>query len=437
MTVGWWAENITVIATSLRALRTNMPGVQTNFGEIALTLHRPVAGIAGVELPQGSIVTTLPRPVAEITGAQTQSGVIATLIHVTSTAIMAAEIEQGTIAAALSKVSTTTAGAQRQQGTIAAQLPKVVGAISGEEVTAEQFPYTLPFQLEAPTYTSTAPLTGSGALTVTAHVLVAAALSGSGALSVAAGHPAFLAGSGALTATASAVPQTLFNVVGAGTKAHPTAATTETWSWTHDIASTDNAVVAPFDLIALAGTGSFSSIAATCGGQTMTLLGTQIRSGSTISRLCLFGLLINQSGAPTLSGSQSIVVTTTWTSSDMSVYGVCNSSSYSDVTSFDTVAKSTGSNAPGATVSLSVPAPATNSRIAQVFSLAATATGSPASSIGSYNQTTEWSSASVTGTYDAYVLGDAPGGTTVTFSFVIGGGSASYPWIAMAVPLNP
>ena len=188
-----------------------------------------------------------------------------------------------------------------------------------------------------------------------------------------------------------------FDAVGTGQAAAGTSL-----SWTHTIGGAASAIVVAVDAFS----STVPTISAQVGTTPMALLGSaQYRTGADTALVYLFGLL----NPPT--GTQTITVITF-----PNEYLVGNSISYNNVTSFGAAATNSGSSA---SPSLSVSA-ATNEMVVQAF-------GGFTTTFAAYNQTQRYNAPWANGVNLSFLMGDAPGASTVSFTC----SEANSPWGAM------
>jgi hypothetical protein len=229
------------------------------------------------------------------------------------------------------------------------------------------------------------------------------------------GYGAPLTGGGQLSQ-----PPVVFDATGAGIGAHNPAS--DIWSETHVIGATANAIVAGYCLWS---TANPSSVTATCGGTSMTLL-TSLQNWTTITGfpagLWIFGLMKPATGSKTVS----VTVVGGSTNQD----GYLGSVSYSGVTAFG-AGVTNDSTAGSATMSVGPVTFAANQMAFTIMSPATTVTDTISGFNGTTRQNQAWSS----GVNFATLIGDTPGGqfdqSTFTFSATV----TSAPWAALAVPL--
>lgn len=207
---------------------------------------------------------------------------------------------------------------------------------------------------------------------------------------------------------ASGISPVSYDSTGAGAGVSGT--TAATLSWAHTI--TGNAVV-----VALTMQSNLSTTTATAkvGTTSMTKLGNSAQftngSGYFVS-VVLFGLL----SPPT--GSQTVSVTM----NSGTNYCVANSVSYKNVSSFGSVVSNTGASSVPA---LSVPS-GTGQMVTEAFTTWST-------NPSGYTQTSRYSQNvnAFGGASRGFLIGDAPGASTVNFS-----AASSDQWAAIAVPMN-
>lgn len=228
---------------------------------------------------------------------------------------------------------------------------------------------------------------------------LAATVSGTAALTA----PTALGSSSALVPTVTAVSPVTYTATGAGGSG--TGSSGATMSWSHTISG--NALIVA---VSLESGSTTTTATAKVGTTSMTLLGSapNFNNSGYYARVVLFGLL----SPPT--GSQTITVTT----SGGANYLEGNSVSYTNVTSFGSVVTGSGtSSAPALSVSS-----AANQMVVESFTTWST-------NPSSYTQTSRYS-LNINSPYRPFLIGDAPGASTVSFSAA----SSDY-WSAIAVPL--
>ncbi len=173
---------------------------------------------------------------------------------------------------------------------------------------------------------------------------------------------------------------------------------------------TGNAVIA---WVSLRSSTAVSGVTATCGGSSMTLLGSV--TISSVAKTWVFGLL-----APT-AGSKSVTFGITGGGSPN--YKVANAISYNNVGSFGTPVTNTGT---GTSLSHSVSS-FSGRRIAHAFHV-----DNIGITVASYSQTSRVNYPGVSGVNEAFIFGDGAGSSSTSFTGTIGTSSA---WGSLAVDL--
>jgi hypothetical protein len=278
-------------------------------------------------------------------------------------------LDSGTLAAALLSLKTSLTAAEIFSGTIAAPLKASTAALTGAEYPKGTVSGLLG--------QSTASFVGSGATIAASLIKPSAALTG------------------AMVAT--------YGSTGAATTGYGAS-----FSWAHTVVG--NCLVVGLDAQA---TSFYPQLTVQVGTKTMQQAGPAnlyYSSGGTLILSYLFVLL----NAPT--GSQTITVT-----SDQNIYLAGNSVSYNNASGFGAPAITNGVSA---SASQAVSA-AVGQMVPQVF-------GSSASNFSTYNQTQRYKVNAVGGVNTPFLMGDAPGASTVTFSSTL---AASDSWGSTAVPL--
>ncbi len=175
---------------------------------------------------------------------------------------------------------------------------------------------------------------------------------------------------------------------------------------------TGNAVLA---WVSMKSTTTITGLTASCGGASMTLLGSLDNIGAATTKIWVFGLL-----DPT-AGSKSVTFSIT---GGGTTYKAVNAVSYNNVGSFGTPVSNTGSG-----TSLSHSVTSSSARlVAQAFMTDTIVT------IGSYSQTSRVNYPGVNFINLAFMFGDGPGASSTSFTGTVG---TSSPWGSLAVELLP
>jgi hypothetical protein len=176
---------------------------------------------------------------------------------------------------------------------------------------------------------------------------------------------------------------------------------------------TGNAVLA---WVSMKSSTAITGLTASCGGASMTLLGSLGGIGSATTKIWVFGLL-NPSA-----GSKSVTFSIT---GGGTTYKAVNAVSYNGVGSFGTPVSTTGSG-----TSLSHSVTSSSARlVAQSFM-----TDTVGVTIDSYSQTSRANYPGVNGISLAFMFGDGPGASSTSFTGTVG---SSSPWGSLAVELLP
>jgi hypothetical protein len=199
-----------------------------------------------------------------------------------------------------------------------------------------------------------------------------------------------------------------YDATGVGAKA----GSVTSLSWSHTISG--NAIIV--SLIALRASTTPPTVTVTVGGTGATQLGSVADywpdGTGNFAHLFLFGLLNPPTGSNTVAVSSS--------ASLVSCGG--NSVSYKGVAGFGTAVTNTGTSTSGSLSISSTP----GQMVAALFS------DTTLTSISSFNQTQRFLQAFASGQSLLYLLGDAPGASTVTLTTTFG---SSTTWAGIGVPL--
>jgi hypothetical protein len=199
----------------------------------------------------------------------------------------------------------------------------------------------------------------------------------------------------------------VFDAVGAGASGFNTGG-----GWAHTLSADATALVVAVNWFDFTSSMTPPTVSVDVGSTPMTLLDTvysYAAPGSLFGGMCLFGLMAPPTGAQTI----------TVTFSDGTTNGVGNSLSYAGVTSFGTAVDNTIGSATTPTLSVSSGA---DQMVAQAF-------GGWVYDLSAYNQTQRFNQPYGAGL--SFIMGDAPGATTVNFT----ASQTATIWSAAAVPL--
>ena len=200
-----------------------------------------------------------------------------------------------------------------------------------------------------------------------------------------------------------------WQATGPGSYDHGTSET-----WTHTVAPGGKAIVVG---VCYWGSSSNPAVTATCAGVAMTELGKLYygQSGSNYAVVLLFGVLNPPSGTPTISVSL-----------PGSVYSICNSVSYYNVSGFGNVSKRAVTSPSSVYTSLAAYS-APGQMVANVF-------GGWTQMGSAYNHKSRWYKMYQSNVNLTFRMGDAIGADRIAFQDVLGD---EVSWGSIAVPLLP